>query len=352
MPPWNQMHYNCDPTVNGLNEALALIPPPKFLANINGIQEWWKVAVLAMLVHQLHNGSNHINLTHGFHSLTSTHYHTGLLRLDSGQQVNQDQRLNLWQTRTDHTRTILSLIFDLCTTLDRHMGGSTLFFHYPGATTLGGIISPESLKADVYINPRVLAEDRELHQTIAAISQLFIERLVTPLHKPSHTPATQYNRLPLVPTPITKSSCHFDIRGRPSGSLAQLMGLNTPLLSAVPQGSPLTWNMQVVPVSSAPVDPNTLNILVRKQPLVVVCDSDSEDDGYPDSGPITPIRIKGAIPSAVKVSKYRAPQSSSPKDSQPSSSFQQQMSPLRVHHKVLMSFSPEMEEIIDCTWTP
>lgn len=113
MPPWNQTQYSRDPTVDGLNEALALIPPPHLLANINGIQERWKVAVLAMLVHQLHNDGNHLDLTHGFHPLTSTHYHTGLSRLESSRQVNQEQRLNLWQTRTDHTRTILSLIFDL-----------------------------------------------------------------------------------------------------------------------------------------------------------------------------------------------------------------------------------------------
>ncbi|KAG0691757.1 hypothetical protein DFH29DRAFT_1010267 [Suillus ampliporus] len=133
------------------------------------------------------------------------------------------------------------------------------------------------------------------------------------------------------------------------------MGLNTPLLSAIPQGSPLTWDMQVVPVSLVPVDPNTLNIQainLRKQPLVVVCDSNSEDDGYPDPGPITPIRIKGATPSAVKVSKYRALQSSSPKGLQSSSSFQQQMSPLWVQHKVLMLFGPETEEIIDALGLP
>lgn len=179
---------------------------------------------------------------------------------------------------TKHRLTLINVL--QCTTLDRLTGGSTLFLHHPGATTPGGIISPESLKADVYINPRVLAEDGDLHQAIADISQLFIERFATPLAHhfaacrtlngwpastgssttPSRIPATHHNHLPLIPTPVTKSSCHFHIRGRPSGSLAQLMGLNTILLSAIPQGSPLTWNTQPIPVSSAPVDPNVLNI--------------------------------------------------------------------------------------------
>ncbi|KAG1871680.1 hypothetical protein F4604DRAFT_1681473 [Suillus subluteus] len=344
MPMWNQTHYNRNPTVDGLNEALAIIPLPKILANINGIQERWKVTVLAMLVHQLHND--------------------GLSRPDSCQQVNQEQRLNLWQICNDHTRTILALIFDLCTTLDRLTGGSTLFFHHPGATAPGGNINPESLKADVYINPRVLAEDGELHHTIAEISQLFIERFATPLaHRfaashilngwppstgsnttPACACATQYSRLSLIPAPFTKSSCHFHI-------LAQLMGLNTPLLSAVPQGSPLTWNMQAVPVSSAPANPNTLNIqalnLRTHKALVVVYDS-SDSDGYPDPGPITPVRIQSATPSVVKTSKQRAPQPSSSTALQSSSSVQHLMSPLQVqHHKVLVSFSPQMEEVIE-----
>ncbi|KAG1765885.1 hypothetical protein EV702DRAFT_981242 [Suillus placidus] len=224
MPTWNQTHYNRNPIVDGLNEALAIIPPPKFLANINGIQEWWKVAVLAMLVHD----GDHINLTHGFHSLTSTHYHTGLSCPDSSQQVNQKQRLNLWQIRTDHTRTILALIFDLYTTLDRVTGGSTLFFHHPGATAPGGNISPESLKADVYIDPRVLAEDGELYYTIAGISQLFIEHFATPLaHRfaashipngwppstgssmtPLHARATQYS---IFPSSLHPSQSHCAI---------------------------------------------------------------------------------------------------------------------------------------------
>ncbi|KAG1861462.1 hypothetical protein C8R48DRAFT_604475 [Suillus tomentosus] len=280
MPVWNQSHYSRDPTVDGLNEALAIIPPPELLANINGIQERWKVAVLALLVHQLHNDGDHINLTHGFHSLTSTHYRTGSSRPGPTQQTNQQQRMALWQMRTDHTKTILALIFDLCTALDRLTGGSTLFFHHPGATVPGGDITPESLKADVYVNPRVLAENEELHQIVAELSQFFIERFATPLaHRfatcrtlnnwpassgssttPSRSSTANYNRVPLVPAPLINSSCHFHVRGRPSGSLAQLIGLNTTLLSVVPQGSPLTWNTKAVPIFSAPADPNTTNI--------------------------------------------------------------------------------------------
>ncbi|KAG1798263.1 uncharacterized protein HD556DRAFT_1440600 [Suillus plorans] len=378
MPVWNQSHYSRDPTVDGLKEALAIIPPPELLANINGIQERWKVAVLALLVHQLHNDGDHINLTHGFHSLTSTHYCTGSSRPGPTQQTNQQQRMTLWQMRTDHTKTILALIFDLCTALDRLTGGSTLFFHHPGATVPGGDITPESLKADVYVNPRVLAENEELHQIVAELSQFFIEHFATPLaHRfatchtlnnwpassgssttPSHSSTANYNRVPLVPAPLINSSCHFHVRGRPSSSLAQLIGLNTTLLSVVPQGSPLTWNTKAVPIFLAPADPNTSNIQAidlrksTKRP-VVVYESEDEDDGYPDTSPITPIRNKSAvIPSAMKVSKQRALQLPSPQAVQPSSSLQRTIPLLRVQHEVLRSFGPETEEVIDTLGLP
>lgn len=155
-----------------------------------------------------------------------------------------------------------------------------MFFHHPGATVPGGDITPESLKADVYVNPRVLAENEELHQIVAELSQFFIERFATPLaHRfatchtlnnwpassgssttPSRSSTANYNCVPLVPAPLINSSCHFHVRGRPSGSLAQLIGLNTTLLSVVPQGSPLTWNTKAVPIFSAPADPNMTNI--------------------------------------------------------------------------------------------
>lgn len=155
-----------------------------------------------------------------------------------------------------------------CTALDRLTGGSTLLFHHPGATAPGSDIVPESLKADIYVSPRVLGEDVNLHQAVAEMSQLFIERFATPLaHRfeasrvlnnwPTHSassttpsrPSTQSSILPLIPAPVSRTSCHFQVRGRAPGRLAQTIGLNTSFASYVPQGSPLTWVTQAVPVT-------------------------------------------------------------------------------------------------------
>lgn len=113
MSTWNQTQYDRHPTVDGLMEVLAILPRPPMLAGIAGIQDRWKSAVLAMLVHQLHNDGDHINLTHGFHSLTPAHYRTGTSSYSSSQQTSQDQRMMSWQSHSDHTKAILSLIYDL-----------------------------------------------------------------------------------------------------------------------------------------------------------------------------------------------------------------------------------------------
>ncbi|KAG1721781.1 uncharacterized protein EDB91DRAFT_1274880 [Suillus paluster] len=70
---------------------------------------------------------------------------------------------------------------ELCTTLDRLTGGSTIVLHHPGTTSPTLDISPENLKAEVYINPKVLLDHHELHSVIAQISQLFITDYAMPL---------------------------------------------------------------------------------------------------------------------------------------------------------------------------
>lgn len=155
-----------------------------------------------------------------------------------------------------------------CTALDRLTGGSTLLFHHPGATAPGSDIVPELLKADIYVNPRVLGEDINLHQAVAEMSQLFIEHFAAPLahqfaascmlnnwptQSASSTtlsrPSAQPSILPLIPALISRSSCHFQVCGRAPGRLAQAIGLNMSLISYVPQGSPLTWVTQAIPVT-------------------------------------------------------------------------------------------------------
>ncbi|KAG1859682.1 hypothetical protein F4604DRAFT_1684637 [Suillus subluteus] len=212
-----------------------------------------------------------------------------------------------------------------CTALDRLTGGSTLLFHHPGATVPGSDITPELLKAEVYVNPRVLGEDINLHQAVAEMSQIFIEQFATPLtHQfaashtlnnwptssassmtPSHPPSTQSNLLPLIPVPVSRALCHFQVCGHPAGSLAQIIGLNSVFVSSVPQGSPLTWVAQAVPVTpistipSRPrASPGAKKTQSQKSP-VVVYDFDSDDDGYPDPGPITPTRAKSSLSTTV-----------------------------------------------------
>jgi hypothetical protein len=113
MPTWIKTQYVRQPTVDGLAKTLAILPCSPMLASIAGIQDWWKVAVLALLVHQMHNDGDHTNLTHGFHSLTSTHYCTSASYHNSSQRTSQDQGLDSWWAHSEHTKTILSLIFDL-----------------------------------------------------------------------------------------------------------------------------------------------------------------------------------------------------------------------------------------------
>ncbi|KAG1883667.1 hypothetical protein F4604DRAFT_1920175 [Suillus subluteus] len=346
---WKQTQYGRQPMVDGLTEVLAILPRPQMLAGIAGIQDQWKVAVLAILVHQPHP---------------------------------REQRMDNWRTRSEHTKIILNLIFDLCTALDRLMGGSTLVFHHPGATAPGGDITPESLKADIYVNPRVLAEDINLHQAVAEMSQFFIEHFATPLaHQfaasrvlnnwstpsassttPSRPPSTQSNHLPLIPMPVSRTSCHFQVCGRATGRLAQAIGLNTSFLSTVPQqGSPLAWLVQAVPVTpvvgTGQLRPQTTpgakgtaratgSGSWTLKPLVIICEFDSDND-YPDPGPITPFRASSssapvrASSSSVAASKKPAYMPSHPT---PTSQVQPD--------GVLVSFGPETKKVIETLGLP
>ncbi|KAG2096125.1 uncharacterized protein F5147DRAFT_656726 [Suillus discolor] len=153
-----------------------------------------------------------------------------------------------------------------CTALDRLTGGSTIVLHHPGATPPGLDISPENLKAEVYINPKVLSEHRELHLVVAQISQLFIANYATPLAQafaenrirnnwkgsgpvsqmPSKGKTTskgkQADTTPLIPSPISPSSAHFTFYGRPRGSLEGLMTSTSNILLYIPSyDSRITW---------------------------------------------------------------------------------------------------------------
>ncbi|KIK37434.1 hypothetical protein CY34DRAFT_109091 [Suillus luteus UH-Slu-Lm8-n1] len=155
----------------------------------------------------------------------------------------------------DHHRVDL----ELCTVLNSLTGGSTIILHHPAVTSPNADIVPESLKAEVYINPRVLAEHQELHPVLAQIMQTFIANYATPL---AHVFAVTCNRkwgksnsqqtplkdkatpfkgkekiesiLPLVPSLVAPNSVHFVFHGCPVGSLESLLNSSSHILSYAP----------------------------------------------------------------------------------------------------------------------
>lgn len=159
-----------------------------------------------------------------------------------------------------------------CTVLDRLTGGSTIVMHHPGATAPNTPIVPESLKANIYVNPKVLLEHHELHPVVAEITQLFLAKYATPLAQSfassctkkgwrsggSQTPAKDKCRaetslLPLIPPPITPSSSHFVFPGRPDGSLEVLLSTESHILSYIPRhyDTQIMWVVSQVGVQSS-----------------------------------------------------------------------------------------------------
>ncbi|KAG1721786.1 hypothetical protein EDB19DRAFT_1600794, partial [Suillus lakei] len=233
---WKATLLHRSPTVNGFDEFKALIQRPQVLNGIAGCEDRWESALLSLLTHGLHNDGSHLDHDNGFYQLTSDHYRTGVSKT---QPSLTQEKIGNWHSRTLHTEHILHCIFDLCTVLDRLTGGSTIVLHHPGAMSPNMNIAPETLKANVYINPKVLEEHHELHAVVAQITQLFLSDYATPLanafadtctrHKwgnstMAQTPTkgkarTEDPIMPLIPRPIAPTSAHFIFPGRPAGSL-------------------------------------------------------------------------------------------------------------------------------------
>ncbi|KAG2337037.1 hypothetical protein BDR05DRAFT_1005346 [Suillus weaverae] len=247
------------PSVTSLEETLAIIPVPPSLSGITGLSERWSSAILTMLVHRFHDNGKHLQYDEDrFYTVTTNHYRMGTSKY---QKASSEEKMQNWQARTTHVETIMAHIFDLCTILDRLTGGSTIVMHHPGATPPNTPIIPESLKANIYINPKVLLEHHELHSVVAKITQLFLAKYATPIaqsfalsctHKGwragiSQTPAkgkgrTETSLLLLVLPPITPSSSHFVLPGRPDGSLEVLLSTNSNILSYIPHyDSQIMW---------------------------------------------------------------------------------------------------------------
>ncbi|KAG2132731.1 uncharacterized protein EDB93DRAFT_1107808 [Suillus bovinus] len=249
---WKSSTYNRSPTVGGFEECKVLFPCPEYLQSIAGYDHHWNSALLSLVTHGFHNDDGHLEQNKGFHPLTSEHYLTGFSK---SQMDTEEQRLNNWWARAIHAEPFLPLN---C--------GSTIVLHHPGATPPSLDISPENLKAEVYINPKVLLEHCELHLVVAQISQLFIADYATPLAQAfaqnrirnnwkgsgpvSQTPSKgkttlkgkQVEIVPLIPSPVSPSSAHFTFYGRPRGSLEGLTTSNSNILSYMPSyDSRIMW---------------------------------------------------------------------------------------------------------------
>ncbi|KAG1798563.1 uncharacterized protein HD556DRAFT_1440268 [Suillus plorans] len=264
--------FHRPPSVTGFQETLAMIPLPPNLSAISGACERWPSAILAMLAHGFHEDGKHLQFDEdGFYTSTTDHYRTGTSKY---QKVSSDDKMQNWCVCTTHVEMIMARIFDLCAVLDRLTGGSTIFMHHPGATPPGTPIVPESLNANVYINPKVLVEHHELHPVVAEITQLFLSKYAAPLAQSftlsctnkgwrvgssqmqMRTPTKGKGRaetslLPLVSPPITPSSSHFVLPGRPDGSLEVLLSSNSRILSYVPRyDGRITWVASQIDVRS------------------------------------------------------------------------------------------------------
>ncbi|KAG0704164.1 hypothetical protein DFH29DRAFT_873948 [Suillus ampliporus] len=223
-----------------------------------------------MLAHGFHDDGKHLQYDEDrFYAATTDHYRTGISKY---QKASSEEKMQNWRARTTHVETIMAHIFDLCTVLDRLTGGSTIVMHHPGATPPNTPIVPESLKANIYVNPKVLLEHCELHPVVAEITQLFLAKYATPLAQSftssctkkgwrsgsSQTPAKGKRRaetslLPLIPPPITPSSSHFVLPGRPDGSLEVLLSTESHILSYIPRhhDTQIMWVASQVGVQSS-----------------------------------------------------------------------------------------------------
>ncbi|KAH7908746.1 hypothetical protein BJ138DRAFT_1012143 [Hygrophoropsis aurantiaca] len=255
MTSWDESTFHTKPTIDGLADLVLQLPPPTQLNDISELDSRWRSALFSLLVHGLHRDGDHLVRNGTFHEITMEHFRTGTTKYE---RASDHTRRENWRTRTAHIDQIIANIHDQCTALDRLTGGSTIFLHHPGATSPGTDMSPQSLKAELYVNPRVLAHHPELHYVVAEITQTFIERFAAPLAKsftntrlglgwkdapgtPQRPQSTvNYSTAPLIPHPISAKSTRFIISGRPSTSLASIRNPLSYFPSSGDQS--ITWN--------------------------------------------------------------------------------------------------------------
>ncbi|KAG1727583.1 uncharacterized protein EDB91DRAFT_1253844 [Suillus paluster] len=247
---WKSSQFNRPPTVDGMKELNTLIACPQELTRITGSEPHWMSALLSLQAHGSHNDGGHLETNNGFHTFTDLHYSTGFSKV---QKATQDNRLNNWCSHITHTNNILNCIFDLCTILDRLTGGSTIILHHPGATSPNADVVPESLKAEVYINPRVLAEHQELHPVLAQITQTFIADYVLHWHMPLLRLAVASG----FPCQYLQTLRTLSFMDCPAGSLESLLNSSSHILSYAPlYDGNVIWEPTQVQIRHACTDYN------------------------------------------------------------------------------------------------
>lgn len=114
------------------------------------------------------------------------------------------------------------------------LGSTTMVIHVEGTTIPGAALTPEFLKAHVYLPPLFVHENPASHAALAAMVQLFIEHVGIPtaaswtrrararnwpLTQAGSTPAAPPAYIPLIPDPAPRSS-YYLFRGRPPTGIA------------------------------------------------------------------------------------------------------------------------------------
>ncbi|KAH7911641.1 hypothetical protein BJ138DRAFT_985364, partial [Hygrophoropsis aurantiaca] len=318
MAPWSESTLNQLPTLEGLANLQSVLTFPASLSQVDDIDTRWKSTLIAFLAHGLHTDGEHIHDLDSIHPLAIAHYRSGKLKWGKSTKT---ESLAQWQERAEFIQLLQRTIYDLCTLKDRLTGGTTIVMHHPGATEPDIYLAPENLKADVFVDPRMLAKHPELHAITAEMVQLFIEhwacvnaadfrvaRTILGWSKgdkitlPHTTPKKSNRSLPLIPAPFPPSSNHFTFNGRAAGVLQDVLSAPEGATSYIPIPGLdiICWQIVMVPTKGC-VNPNASVIsipqprpakgkawetpsttVLRKPPTNVIVIADDNDD-YPDT---------------------------------------------------------------------
>ncbi|KAF8210734.1 hypothetical protein K438DRAFT_1958957 [Mycena galopus ATCC 62051] len=135
-------------------------------------------------------------------------------------------------------RVVRRTIWDLATKWDRALGGTTMILHVDGTAHPAAPLTPEYLKANVYLPPSFIQENPDSHQSLTSIAQLFLEHVGVPtvaawtrrgralnwsLGQQGIAPAPPCRNLPVIPSAEAPGSSHYVFRGRPATGTAPVV---------------------------------------------------------------------------------------------------------------------------------